>query len=395
MLWTSLKAVGPADLLDIALVAVLLYALLVWFKRARAAVMAKGMLVLAAVYMLSRVTGMKMTTSIFQWFFAILLVALVVIFQEELRSVFERIAIWSLSGGSMPAQADEETETLIRTLADLKRDRIGALVVLRGKDPLDRHLEGGWALGGELSEALVKSIFDVHSIGHDGAMVVEGGKITRFGCRLPLSKEFGKTARYGTRHAAALGLGELTDALCVVLSEERGTISVAQDGRLESVADLEALEKRVSRFSTEKRPRPAKETVRTFLRKNSREKAVAVSASFLLWALFVLGGKSARHTFDVAVRPRNVPETMSVSNVKPRSVKVTVTAQMKDFYRFGSRLVTVRLDMARGRPGANRMPVGEVDIGRPPAFILEEIKPVMVEVKLAKKEPAKKERTWP
>ncbi|MBI2361818.1 MAG: diadenylate cyclase, partial [Elusimicrobia bacterium] len=98
MVLSLLRVVGPADVLDIALVAVLVYALLVWFKRARAAVMAKGMLVVAGVYLFARTTGMVMTTNLFHAFFAVVLVALLIIFQEELRSLFERIAVWILSG---------------------------------------------------------------------------------------------------------------------------------------------------------------------------------------------------------------------------------------------------------------------------------------------------------
>ena len=119
---SSARVLNLADILDIALVAVLLYALLVWFKRARAAFVARGMLVISVVYLLARATGMLMTTMIFQGFFAILLIALIVIFQEELRSIFERIAIWSLARGPKEAPAPEQVEILVRSLADLARD---------------------------------------------------------------------------------------------------------------------------------------------------------------------------------------------------------------------------------------------------------------------------------
>lgn len=390
MFLTSLRTVGIADILDIVLVSVFLYSLLFWFKKAKAAGVAKGMLVLAAVYLLSRATGMVLTTSIFHGFFAILLVALVVIFQEELRSVFERIAVWSFGSSRDEAPVPEGfVEPLVRSLGDLARERIGALVVLRGRDPLDRHLDGGWTLGGEVSEPILKSIFDEHSLGHDGAVVLEDGRITRFGCRLPLSREFGQTAQYGTRHAAALGMSERTDALCLVVSEERGTILAAREGRFEAVSGLGELEALVRRFhSAPRNGHPS--TVRLFLAKNTREKAVAMAAAILLWIGFVLGAKDARHAFDVPVRVRNVPQTLEVARVDPQRVSATFISKIRNFYRNDERHIAVHLDMSQAGPGLNRAFIGESDVMRPADFILDEVVPWTVQVELRQKPPAPK-----
>lgn len=394
MLLTVLKAVGVADLLDIALVAVLVYALLAWFKRAKAAFVAKGILVVTGVYMLSRATGMVMTTSIFHGFFAILLVALVVIFQEELRRTFEQIAVWSLSGGKFSDARPDNAGMLVRTIAEFARDRTGALIVLQGRDPLDRHLEGGWPLGGILSEALLKSIFDQHSIGHDGALIVEGSTVDRFGCRLPLTKEFHDTAQFGTRHAAALGLAELTDVLCLVVSEERGTVSVAQDGSLETVKGLGDLRERILRFYADKAPQPPRETLKAFLRKNTREKAIAASASVLLWGLFVLGAKPWRQTFELPARIQNAPGEFSVERTQPETLRVTFSGAMRDFLWLDRDRLAVRLDLSRGAPGVNRIPVTEGDISRPAGFFLEEIDPTIVEVSLGRKAAGGQVRLW-
>lgn len=201
--------------------------------------------------------------------------------------MFERIAVWSLTGRHHEEAQPRIIEMVVRSVGDFSRDRIGALIVLKGRDPLDRHVEGGWELNGDLSEALLESIFDSHSLGHDGAVLVEDGKVTKFGVHLPLSKEFGKIAHMGTRHTAALGLAELTDALCVVVSEEKGTISIARGGEIRRVADQEALEGVLEGFFRQKTPRPAHENIRNFLKRNTREKAVAGLVAVLLWIIFV------------------------------------------------------------------------------------------------------------
>ena len=288
----NLKHIGVPDILDMMLVGSLIYGLLLWFKRTRAAFVALGLLLLAIVYTVAFLAGMYMTVRIFQGFFAVFIVAVIVIFQEEIRSVFERIAVWSLTGGVLKsAPTHRQVEILVRSLGDLARDHIGALVVLRGLDPLDRHVSGGWDLNGELSEALIKSIFDSHSLGHDGAFIVEEGRVSRFGVQLPLSKDLARITNLGTRHSAALGLSERTDALILVVSEEAGTVSIARRGELKVVADLEDLQDAIEVFLVRLSPDHAQNPVVRFVTENWREKLSAAAVSVALWFFFVgIGG---------------------------------------------------------------------------------------------------------
>ena len=289
----TLKAIGLADMLDMFLVAALIYALLVWFKKTKTAFVAMGLLVTIGVYAVAWVLGMTMTIWIFQGFFAVLIIAIVIIFQEELRSIFERVAIWSLSGGGFKAVTSPKlVEILMRSISNISRDKIGAIIVIAGRDPLDRHIEGGIDLNGDISEALIESVFDPHSVGHDGALVIDDGRVAKFGCHLPLSKEYRKISRFGTRHSAALGLAERTDALCIVISEERGTISIARHGDLTIIRNPSDLEKLLEDFLKELAP-PSKEAhdlkgeLRAFWKRDSREKGIAFAMSVLLWLFFI------------------------------------------------------------------------------------------------------------
>lgn len=284
---SPLKSFGVADLLDIVLVTVLIYALLVWFKRTKTAFVAMGLLMLALVYTIARIMGMYMTIYIFQGFFAVVIIAIVVIFQEELRHIFERIAVWSLQGGARRATAPREVEMIVRAVSDFARDKIGALIVIQGRDPLDRHVEGGWELNGTLSEALLESIFDSHSLGHDGAVLIEDGRVTKFGCHLPLSKDFAKITNMGTRHTAAMGLSERTDSLTVVVSEEKGTIAAALAGELIPIDDLRTLQETLERFVSEKAPKAPEQTMQEFFKHNLREKGIALLVSVLMWLFFI------------------------------------------------------------------------------------------------------------
>ncbi|MEK7388315.1 MAG: diadenylate cyclase [Elusimicrobiota bacterium] len=288
----GLKPIVLSDIMDMLLVGTLIYGLLLWFKRTKSAFVALGLLLIVVVYTFAVQAGMYMTIRLFQGFFAVFVIGVIIIFQEELRSMFERIAVWSLTGGVLKtAPTHRQVEILVSSLGDLGREHIGALVVLRGLDPLDRHVQGGWDLNGDLSEALIKSIFDSHSLGHDGAFIVEEGRVTRFGAQLPLSKDFSKITNLGTRHSAALGLSERCDAMCLVVSEETGKISFALRGDLLAVRDLEELQDGIEIFLTKHLPKTPQSRLYQFLADNMREKAIATVVSILLWVFFVgIGG---------------------------------------------------------------------------------------------------------
>jgi len=274
--WVSLLTeIGFSGLFDILIVTLITYAFLAALKRTqRSGLIFTGIVIVGVIYLIARKLNLLLTVSLLQGFFTVFLVALVVIFQEDLRYFFERVALWWFKrrlplhervSGRLPRR---EVEILARTLGDLGREKIGALVVIRGKDSIARHLEGGEKVRGLLSEPLLKSIFDPHSIGHDGAVVVDRNLIDKLGCHLPLSINFGKLPGCGTRHSAALGLSERSDALCLVVSEERGTLSVARHGDIWPVPTPAELEEKLEAFYNEIFPPPEKNTWTAFFFRN-------------------------------------------------------------------------------------------------------------------------------
>lgn len=286
--------IGASTILDIGFMAVLIYTLLIWFRSTRSAFIFSGILIAVLGYLILDLFNLEMTSRVLERFFVVIPIALVVIFQEELRGFFERIAVLSFerrTRRSSPLRgARDEVEVVARAAQAMARKRVGALIVFKGRDLIDRHLEGGIPLRGILSEQLLMSLFDPHSIGHDGAAVIEGADLTEFSCMLPLSKNLGKIGRTGTRHAAALGLSEVCDALCLIVSEERGVISVARNGEIDPVNDPNRLIFILERFYRETFPRRLERFpwYRAFWIKNWREKTIALGISVALWAATVL-----------------------------------------------------------------------------------------------------------
>jgi diadenylate cyclase len=382
-----LDLIELGDVVDILLVTVLVYTAVVWIRRTQAAFVAIGLFLLAVLYVLAEASDLQLTTAIFRSFFAISVVIIVVLFQEELRQLFERLGVWSLRRGRTAAPS-APADILVEAITDMAHQRVGALVVLPGTQPIARHVRGGLPLDGVLSVPLVKSIFDPHSPGHDGAMIVDGDHVTRFAAHLPLSTNFMALVGVGTRHSAALGLAELTDALCIVSSEERGEISIARDGRLRRLSDPATLTAEVDRFLHEVRPGDGER--RSFwshlIREHWAEKIASLLFVSALWLAVVPGARPLEQTFKVPVQVANLPPELLLDEVKPRDVEVKLSGLRREFYLFNPRFLRITLDGRLAGDGQRTFQVLDSDLHFPKSLTLQGIEPDSVRIKVRRAE---------
>jgi diadenylate cyclase len=379
---TWLREIGVAGIIDITIMALLLYSILVWMKRTRrAAAVLIGILIVAVVYLAARQFNLFLTAAILQGFFAVILVALVIIFQEELRYFFERVAYYSLESRELLARKkntskpEQHVEMLVHTLGDFARDKIGALIVLRGKDLLVRHLDLGENLRGLASEKILKSIFDPHSLGHDGAVVIEGNRIDSFASRLPLSRNRGKLSNTGTRHAAALGLSELTDALCLVVSQERGTISVARHGDIRKVDDQAKLAQIIESFYDEISVNHQAKSWSNLLKKNSKEKVLATALALSLWFVLVHESKTIYQTYSIPVEHGELSDNLVLTDLEPSKVEVTLSGQRKTFDLSNAKEIRLVLKQWVFKKGKNAINISPSDLVFPDNLVLEKLEP--------------------
>jgi len=342
------------------------------------------MVMLGALYIVARVLDLRLTAWIFQGFFAIFLVMIVVVFQEELRQLFERIALWSLGRRGTPASVADPTDVLVSCLADFAKNRTGALIVLPGTQPVQRHIRGGIELNGRLSVPLLASIFDKHSPGHDGAVIVTDDRIARFAAHLPLSGDFSQLARRGTRHSAALGLAERTDALCLVVSEERGEISAARDGRLRVVSTPQEAARAIRQFLDEKRPREERRVWTQLLREHGAQKAIAFLLVVALWYLFVPGSRVVEFTYEIPVTVQNLPEGYEIETIDPAKVSATFSGVRRTFYFCRSERLQLTIDASLAKVGRRTFAVNQHDLQFPKELTLEALEPSSVKLSLRK-----------
>jgi uncharacterized protein (TIGR00159 family) len=369
---------------DIALVAALLWSAFVWLRRTRARWALLGIVILGAGYLLARQLSLTLTTWVLQGSVFVFLIVLVVAFQEDLRRLVELIAVRGLRRRARPP-TPEATDTLIRCIAQLAADRTGALIVLAGREPLDRHVAGGIQVDAELSEPLLLSIFDGHSPGHDGAVIVSGDRVHRFGVHLPLSTNHAQVGQGGTRHAAALGLAERTDALCLAVSEERGVTSVATEGALRGLYQPEELAIEIHRFV--ERVTPAKRPARARLFALLRHWPGAVgafAAAALLWLLVVPGSGVVRAVRSVPVVVENLPEGFVLEDVEPGEVEVTFSGPRRALVLGDLDAIEVRVDALLVQLGRRTFQVTPDLVTHPDGFQVHEVNPNRVRLSVAK-----------
>lgn len=373
--------IRPADLLDIAIIAACLYFILLRLKQRTSRPAAVGIVGIACLYILARLFGMYLTSQLFQVGLTAILVALVLVFQEDIRRVFARLAAWRpFQSGSRPVAASPTLDTLVESMSMLTRHQIGALIVLQGREGLERHTHGGVTVDGEISLPLLYSIFHPQSPGHDGAVLIAGDRIEKLGVHLPLSTNLGEIGTAGTRHTAALGLAERSDALVIVVSEERGTISVAEHGRLEPIDSLAALAERLQRFSQQVSP-PATEPVRFgWLTQNFGSKLAAVVLASLLWLLFAYRTETVQRTFTVPIEYRNLAANLTLEEPRPTEARVILSGQDRAF-NFAPNTLVISLDLSDVQEGSQEVVITEDNLHRPPHLTVQRIEPQVVRLR--------------
>lgn len=223
---------GWKDLVEVLLVAYGIYRVLLLWHRTRAMQVLVGVSVLALVYGISYILGLGMIVAILKVLFGYGAIALLVIFAPELRGALAQIGRSPMSRFFTNLGAAEVAEEIAEAMERMSRAGIGAIVAIEREVALDEYIRTGSEMQARVSADLLATIFTPHTPLHDGAVVVRGDTIVAAGCILPLSQADILDRSLGTRHRAALGLSEETDALVVVVSEESSTISVAVNGQL-------------------------------------------------------------------------------------------------------------------------------------------------------------------
>lgn len=240
------SGIGITDILDILIVTFIIYKLLDFIRETRAEQLAKGLLVLVIITLLSKVLQLYTLHWILSGVMTVGLIAIVVIFQPELRRGLEHLGRSKLSNVLTEVDKEEAKHMvgqLVEAVDNMSSSRTGALIVIEREISLNDIAETGTITDSAISSQLIGNIFYEGAPLHDGALIIRGDRLYAAGCVLPLTQNKDLNKELGTRHRAGIGITENSDALVIIVSEETGIISTAQNGRLTRFLDAKNVEK--------------------------------------------------------------------------------------------------------------------------------------------------------
>lgn len=366
------------DLADILIMTFLLYQLYSWFRKTRAMQVLIGLGVVTLIYFVTRFLDLYMTSWILQELGTVLIILIIVVFQAEIRQALYRFSLLRNFFGQQEQEQHSHFQQIAETLFRFAEHRTGALLVFNRSDSLADLMLNGVKLDCEITPQILEAIFADNTPLHDGAVLVREGRIALASCHLPLSLNPDIPQHFGTRHRAALGLAERTDAIVLVVSEERGEVSLAEAGEFLRVSSPEmlvaALEQRVS---------PVREKTSMPLRQKLFSNLLPKTALLLIvtafWAL-ITSRQGQITTVSAPVRLHGVPDGLALVRSAPEEVEV----QLKSFSSLTpapAKLdISASVDLSGVREGPATVRIKNSDFSLPSGMAVTTVTPSTVKV---------------
>ena len=253
--WVTIPEFTITDFLEIVIIAYAFYHIILWIKDTRAWMLLKGMLLLGLIFLAAVILEMNVVLWVFQNAMVVGIMALLVIFQPELRGALEQLgrkniltnlASFDSQKGKNERYTEKSIQAIVKATYDMARVKTGALIVVEKEIQCREYERTGIPIDSEISSQLIVNIFEHNTPLHDGAVLVRDNRIVAATCYLPLSNNLQVSKELGTRHRAGLGISEVSDSLTVIVSEETGFVSLACDGKLYRKIDADTLQLRLS-----------------------------------------------------------------------------------------------------------------------------------------------------
>ena len=261
-----------ADVLDILIIAYILYHLFLWIKTSRAMTLLRGILVVAVFLAFASIAKLNTILWIAKNLINVILLALVILFQPELRRALDELGrknFFSKFFKSMNLKNNEEKNLsdktiyeLVKTAVQLSKDKTGALIVVEHDTPLGEYINTGISIDAVVTQQLLINIFEKNTPLHDGAVIIKDNRVVAATCYLPLTDNGSLEKNLGTRHRAGLGISEVTDSMTIIVSEETGEVSIAYRGQLYKALDEDGIRRKLSKIQRRRDDRPSRRRIK-------------------------------------------------------------------------------------------------------------------------------------
>jgi len=371
------------DVADILIMTFLLYQLYSWFRRTRAMQVLLGLGVVTLIYFATRFLGLYMTSWILQELGTVLIVLVIVVFQAEIRQALYRFSLLRHLFEESGAGHEHRFSDLAASVFAMAAQRTGAILVLQRNESLADLVLNGVRLDCEVSPQILESIFADGTPLHDGAVLIRDGRIASASCHLPLSASPDFPQYYGTRHRAALGLSERTDAVVVTVSEERGDVMLFVGGGYRALSSPAELTTALEELVTPVQARPCM-TLRQALFSNLLPKAALLALVTVFWAL-IMSRQGQITTVTAPVRLHGVPDGLVLVKNVPEEVDVQLKS-LSSLAPAPSKLdLSADVDLSGAREGQASVRIKHSDFKLPSGMVVVSITPATVKVHMEKK----------
>jgi diadenylate cyclase len=372
------------SILDVVMITGVLYFLYRTLIRLGTWKIVYGIIIAAVIFIISNYLDLRGIEWIYRNVSHVAVISLVVIFQPELRKIFERTATMRRN---KTVRYDEEFSRIIaESMWEMASRHIGAIIVIPGNEPITAWLNGGYAINATPTYPLVMSLFDPHSPGHDGALIVKQGQLASFGVRLPVSTSGRLSEAYGTRHQAAMGLSERSDAMVIVASEERGTVSVFEQGEIKTMTSETMIMSTLcshcglggGRSELDRPPIHAG-------RKITMEVLGTFAVALVFWITMIYSqSEILERIITVPVVYTATQDEVVMIGEKPKDIKVHLSGSKSDLDSLSTSSLSVKIDLARSVAGKQTFPITEDNIQLPKGIRLIDVEPPNIEITMAK-----------
>jgi uncharacterized protein (TIGR00159 family) len=362
------------DGLDILILTYVFYHLYLWLRKKKALRMILAILALPLFYIFARWIDLPLSVWGLQNLWPVILIVLVVIFQEEIREVLGNVSLPAFFFGSPEKLTPKTIDQIIAAAFQMADKKIGGLIVLQKGDDLSELIREKTPVDAELGEDILISIFNSQSPLHDGAVIVQGGRIRHAAALLPLSKSTSIPKEWGTRHRAGVGITEISDAECIIISEERGEVLLACKGNLEKKKGREDLKKSLADLTPEGDTKDKERAWPKRIFEDLPRKGLFFVLVCLLW-VFVIGIRQGEVGFNIPIEYYSVPQNLTIQGEPPKEVNVRLKGSERLLSSLKPDQIRMRVDLSAARQGNNQISLSETNINTGPGISVTKLYP--------------------
>jgi uncharacterized protein (TIGR00159 family) len=375
------------DLIDILFLTLVAYHLYLWFRETRALRVLISLVALGGIYSLAKFWGLFLTTWVFQILWQVLLILLLILFQSEIKQVLERVSpLRYLRFKRQKLQKNQFVE-LAQIVFELARENTGALLVVSRNDNPFEYIHAGHKIMALPEATLIKSIFNRHLPTHDGAAVIHQDRLAQIGCILPLSKSENLPEYLGTRHRAALGLSEVTDAICLVVSEERSEVTTVVDQKMATWNDPHQLAEQLNAWVgvADLTLADVRTTLKRAIVRNWRIMLTSLALVTFMWMVLATQ-QHARVSIAAPIHHVNISKGLVVEKDPASKIRLQLSGPRQYVNTLRDQDIKIQVDLSNLAAGIHRIKLSRKNVDLPLGVRIDRVTPSVIRVVLKQQE---------